>query len=207
MADNKADKQYNPIKALTLKKGIALHRIEKVYSDTVSLADPAITVMTDLKKVSAVTIRPEISIEIASQRMRQRGVRMLLVTDDQEDITGIVTSTDLQGPKPMKLIQQRGGVYRDLQVRDIMTGHDQLEVLCMEDVEKAAVGHIVATLRQSGRQHALVADRLPGDDRAQALRGIFSAAQIARQLDSDLSVPQIAQTFAEIERLITKARA
>lgn len=197
-----AVKQYNPIKALTLQKGIALHRIDKLYSDSVGLDDPAIEVMTDLRKVSAVTIRPEISIEIASQRMKQRGVRMLLVTDDEEDIIGIITSTDLLGPKPMSLIQQRGGVYRDILVRDIMTGHDQLEVLCMEDVEKAVVGQVVATLQQSGRQHALVADRLPGGDRV--LRGIFSAAQIARQLDSDLSVPHIAQTFAEIERLITK---
>lgn len=198
-----AEKQYTPIKAAKLQKGIALHRIEKVYSETVSLDDPAAVVMTDLKKISAVTIRPEISIEIASQRMKQRGVRMLLVTDDNEDIVGIITSTNLQGSKPMKLIQQRGGVYKDIQVRDIMTDHDQLEVLCMDDVEKAVVGQIVATLRQTGRQHALVADRPPGS-KTQSLRGIFSAAQIARQLDTDLSAPKIAQTFADIERLITK---
>lgn len=199
-----SQKQYTPIKATRLQKGIALHRIEKVYSETVSLDDPATVVMTDLKKISAVTIRPEISIEVASQRMKQRGVRMLLVTDDQEDIIGIITSTDLQGPKPMKLIQQRGGVYKDIQVRDIMTDHDQLEVLCLEDVEKAVVGQIVATLQQSGRQHALVVDRAPGSQE-RSLRGIFSAAQIARQLDTDLSAPKIAQTFADIERLITKS--
>lgn len=199
-----SEKQYSPIKATRLQKGIALHRIEKVYSETVSLEDPATVVMTDLKKISAVTIRPEISIEIASQRMKQRGVRMLLVTDDNEDIVGIITSTDLQGPKPMKIIQQRGGVYKDIQVRDIMTDHDQLEVLCMDDVEKAVVGQIVATLQQSGRQHALVVDRSPGSQE-QSLRGIFSAAQIARQLDTDLSAPKIAQTFADIERLITKS--
>jgi CBS-domain-containing membrane protein len=199
-----ADKQYSTIKAAKLQKGIALHRIDKVYSETVSLDDPAAVVMTDLKKISAVTIRPEISIEIAAQRMKQRGVRMLLVTDDNEDIIGIITSTDTQGEKPLKIIQQRGGVYQDIQVRDIMTDHDQLEVLCMDDVEKAVVGQIVATLNQSGRQHALVADRHPGTQ-TQSLRGIFSAAQIARQLDADLSTPRIAQTFADIERLITKS--
>ena len=36
-----AEKQYTPIKAAKLQKGIALHRIEKVYSETVSLDDPA----------------------------------------------------------------------------------------------------------------------------------------------------------------------
>ena len=199
-----AEKQYSPIKAAKLQKGIALHRIDKVYSDTVSVEDPAAVVMTDLKKISAVTIRSEISIEIAGQRMKQRGVRMLLVTDDNEDIIGIITSTDIQGEKPIKIIQQRGGVYRDILVRDIMTNHEQLEVLCMDDVEKAVVGQVVATLNQSGRQHALVVDRHPGTQ-TQSLRGIFSAAQIARQLDMDLSAPRMAQTFADIEQLIMKS--
>ncbi len=198
------EKHYSPIAAAKLQKGIALHRTEKVYSETVGMDDPASMVMTDLKKTSAVTIRPEISIEIASQRMKQRGVRMLLVTDDNEDIIGIITSTDTQGEKPMKIIQQRGGVYRDIMVRDIMTDYDQMEVLCMDDVEKAVVGQIVETLNQSGRQHALVVDRNPRTQ-MQLLRGIFSAAQIARQLDMDFSTPRMAQTFADIERLITKS--
>lgn len=199
-----AEKQYSPIKAAKLQKGIALHRIDKVYSDTVSVDDPAAVVMTDLKKISAVTIRPEISIEIAGQRMKQRGVRMLLVTDDHEDIIGIITSTDTQGEKPLKLIQERGGVYRDILVRDIMTSQEQLEVLCMDDVEKSVVGQVVTTLNQSGRQHALVVDRHP-TTQMQSLRGIFSAAQIARQLDMDLSAPRMAQTFADIEQLIMKS--
>lgn len=198
------EKHYSPVAVTKLQKGIALHRTEKVYSETVGMDDPASMVMTDLKKTSAVTIRPEISIEIASQRMKQRGVRMLLVTDDNEDIIGIITSTDIQGEKPMKIIQQRGGVYRDIMVRDIMTDYDQMEVLCMDDVEKAVVGQIVETLNQSGRQHALVVDR-NASTQLQLLRGIFSAAQIARQLDMDFSTPRMAQTFADIERLITKS--
>ena len=196
-----AEKQYSPIRSTRLEMGIPLHRVEKVYSDNVDLDDPAIRVMTDLRKISAITIRPEISIEIATQRMKQRGVRMLLVTDDREDIIGLITSTDLQGEKPLQVVQQRGVHYRDILVRDIMTPHDQLEVMCMDDVEKATVGQVVATLQGSGRQHALVVDRPPGT-RDQSLRGIFSAAQVARQLDIEIVGSQIARTFAEIERLI-----
>jgi CBS-domain-containing membrane protein len=194
-------KTYSPLKTARLGKGIPLHRVEKVYSDNVNLDDPAVRVMTDLRKVSAITIRPEISIEVATHRMKQRGVRMLLVTDDKEDIIGLITSTDLQGPKPLKLVQQRGVHYRDILVRDIMTDHDQLEVICMDDVEKATVGQVVATLQRSGRQHALVADRVGGTNE-QSLRGIFSAAQVARQLDIEITSSKVAQTFAEIERLI-----
>lgn len=196
-----AEKNYAPIRSTLLQKGISLHTVEKVYSDRVSLDDPATRVMTDLQKMSAITIRPEISIEIAGQRMKQRGVRMLLVTDDKDDIIGLITSTDLQGEKPLQLVEQRGIHYRDLTVRDIMTEHAQLEVLGMDDVEKATVGQVVATLQSTGRQHALVADRVPGTQ-DQSLRGIFSAAQIARQLDIEIVGSKVAETFAEIERLI-----
>jgi CBS-domain-containing membrane protein len=194
-------KQYSPIKSTHLQKGIPLHRVEKLYSDNVGLDDPAIRVMTDLRKISAITIRPEISIEIATQRMKQRGVRMLLVTDDSEDIVGLITSTDLQGEKPLLLVQQMVVRYRDILVRDIMTPHDQLEVMCMDDVEKATVGDVVATLQGAGRQHALVADRVPGTQE-QSLRGIFSAAQVARQLDMEIIGSKVDDTFAQIERLI-----
>lgn len=196
-----AEKNYAPIKSTLLGRGMSLHPVEKVYSDAVSLDDPATRVMTDLRKISAITIRPEISIEIATQRMKQRGVRMLLVTDDEDDIVGLITSTDLQGEKPLLLVQQRGVHYRDLAVRDIMTAHAQLEFLSMDDVDKASVGQVVATLQASGRQHALVAERIPGSQ-DQTLRGIFSAAQIARQLDIEIVGPRIAETFAEIEQLI-----
>jgi CBS-domain-containing membrane protein len=196
-----AEKYYAPIKSTLLQKGISLHTVEKVYSDTVNLDDPASRVMTDLMKISAITIRPEISIEIATQRMKQRGVRMLLVIDDKDDIIGLITSTDLQGEKPLLLVQQLGVHYRDITVRDLMTEHAQLEVLCMDDVEKATVGQVVATLQASGRQHALVTDRVPGTQ-DQSLRGIFSAAQIARQLDIEIVGHKVAETFAEIEQLI-----
>lgn len=195
------EKKYTPIKTTRLGKGIPLHRVEKIYTDNVSLDDPAVRVMTDLRKVSAITIRPEISIEIASQRMKQRGVRMLLVTDDKEDIVGLITSTDLQGEKPVQLAQQRGLHFSEILVRDIMTDHDQLEVMCMEDIDKATVGQVVATLQSCGRQHAIVVDRAAVTNE-QSLRGIFSAAQIARQLDMEISGPRVAETFAEIERLI-----
>jgi CBS-domain-containing membrane protein len=197
-----AEKYYAPIKSTLLQKGISLHTVEKVYSDTVNLDDPASRVMTDLRKISAITIRPEISIEIATQRMKQRGVRMLLVTDDKDDIIGLITSTDLQGEKPLQLVQQRGVHYRDITVRDLMTEHALLEVLSMDDVEKATVGQVVATLQSTGRQHALVTDRIPGTQ-DQALRGIFSAAQVARQLDIEIVGSKVAETFAEIERLIS----
>jgi hypothetical protein len=82
-----------------------------------------------------------------------------------------------------------------------MTPAPRLEALDFRDVRAAKVGHVVATLRQSGRQHALVTDP---DGR---IRGIFSATQIARQLGVDaqsVNPTEIAQTFSEIEALLAR---
>ena len=59
-----------------------------------------------------------------------------------------------------------------------------IEVLDMNDVKSAKVGHLLATLRDSGRQHAMVVDRdAKGEER---VRGLFSLTQIARQLGQAL---------------------
>ena len=196
--------KYTPIASVALDKGATFHRTDRVFIQ-VKLDDPATVVMTDLKKTSAVTIAAGAPIDAVDARMKHRGVRLLLVVDEDDNVVGLVTSTDLHGGKPVLHIQKHGGTYHDIQVHDIMTPHDKLEVMCMEDVVRARVGNIVATLKQSGRQHALVVDRQENASHAQVIRGIFSASQIARQLDMDIPTTEIATTFAEIEALLASA--
>ncbi|MGE5028271.1 MAG: CBS domain-containing protein [Betaproteobacteria bacterium] len=159
--------------------------------------------MTDLKEVMAVTIHPEKNMDAAQQRMISYGVRLLLVIDDRETVVGLVTATDILGEKPLQFIRKAGCGREDVLVRDIMTPQEKLEVLCMKDVAPAKVGHVVATLKKSGRQHALVVDTdEPGQ--AQRVRGIFSASHISRELGTEIQAVEIARTFAEIQAQLNK---
>lgn len=100
----------------------------------------------------------------------------------------------------MQVVRERGMRHEEVLVRDIMTPWDRLEVLDIESVLTAEVGHVVATLKRSGRQHALaVEEDIHG---RHMIRGIFSASQIARQLEMTIDTIQIASTFAEIEAAI-----
>lgn len=195
---------YIPLSSTPMDKGVAIYQPDQPQMDAVSLEDPAVAVMTDLRRVSAVTIELDATLEMAGQRMKQRGVRLLLVAGQGGAVAGLITSTDLQGEKPMQHIQKHGGRWSDLLVKDIMTPQDKLEVLCMADVERARVGNVVATIGRAGRQHALVVDRLHAGG-AQMVRGIFSAAQIARKLDMEIQPNEVVQTFAEIEKLVMSA--
>jgi CBS-domain-containing membrane protein len=187
---------YSSLPSSLLQPGTGFCSPAQVFLERVTLDHPAIEVMTDLRRVSAVVIRAIESVDEAHQRMIQRGVRLLLVLDHDRKITGLITATDILGEKPMKVIAQRGGKHGDVLVGDIMTPQERLEVLDMNDICGAKVGHIVATLKAAGRQHAMVVERgLHGT----LVCGLFSSTQIARQLGMVIHPTEIARTFSEIE--------
>jgi len=194
-------RNYAPLPCVLLKAGSRFAEPVQRLPERVSLDSPALDVMTDLRLVSAVIIRPTDSVDEAHARMKQRGVRLLLVVDGERNVVGLVTATDILGEKPMQVIQSRGVRHSDLLTRDIMVPQARLEVIEFEHVRNARVGEIVATLMRSGRQHAAVVEHsAPGH----VLRGLFSATQIARQLGLAIQPTEIASTFAEIEASLAR---
>lgn len=187
---------YQVLPVVALQKGATFHRPRQALPSQVAMDAPAVSVMTDFTVVTAYIIFPLETIEAARAKMIHRSVRMLLVVDDQNHILGLITSTDLTSEKPMQIIQTQGIRHSDVLVKDIMTPREKLEVLCMDEVEKARVGDVVATLKAHGRQHALIVER--AHDRSQVLRGIFSASQLGKMLGKPIHPVAVARTFAEI---------
>ncbi len=167
---------------------------------SVSVDSPASHVMTDLTRIPAAVISINATLAEANQSMIHRGVRMLFVTDAAQHLLGVITAADLVGEKPL-LTAQNGGVRReDLLVEHLMTPVEDMEAVSMADVSHAEVGHVVATLKEAGRQHAIAVEQDASGQ--QVLRGIFSSTQIARQLGIQISNVGVAQTFAQIEAAI-----
>jgi len=189
-------REYHPLAAHRLQSGARFH-LPGQDQERVRIDSPALAAMTDLRRIPAATIDLEAPLDAANRFMIRRGVRLLLVTDDDRRVLGLITATDVLGEKPVQFALERGIKRQEIRVRDIMTPGERLEVLHYADLVQAEVGHIVATLKQAGRQHALVID-LSGDGGVQAVRGIFSASQIARQLGVAIQTTEMAQTFAEI---------
>jgi CBS-domain-containing membrane protein len=190
-------RHYVPLTVRPLPKRASFRQPAAVPAAPLSLDDPALEVMTDLERVAAVTIDPEASIEHAMRVMVRRNVRLLLVVNVDNEIVGLITSTDLLGEKPFLHLQEHGGRRADVQVRDIMTPHERLEALPMRDVRAARVGHVLETLKASRRQHALVVES--DAEGHPMVRGIFSASQLSRQLGQTVQTGMVAYTFAEIE--------
>lgn len=164
---------------------------------SVTLTSPAIDVMTDLRYIQAAVIELHMTMELANAYMKQRGVRSLLVLNQDDTLAGIITATDILGEKPLRFIQERRVKHNEILVSDIMTPLDRLEAISIGDIQYAKVGDVIASLLDTGRQHAWVIEN--GADGKPAVCGIFSLTQIEKQLGVAIPSTEVARTFTEIE--------
>jgi CBS-domain-containing membrane protein len=163
----------------------------------VTMSSPARSVMTDLTHVRAATVSPDMSLKQARQVMIHQGVRLLFVVSEMPDVDGLITSTDLEGERPMQVINQRGVHYDDLRVLDVMSPLTSLDAVDLEDLAHADVAKVVATLKRLGRRHMLVVQRA-GSHHGPQVRGVISHSQIERQLGQSIELVEVAANFAEL---------
>jgi CBS domain-containing protein len=189
---------FNPLPVFTLDESISLFRNIDDPVSKVKLDSPAILVMTDLRRIRAVTVSPKLAIGAALEKMKTTGVRLLFVTEDEVTVMGLITSTDIQGELPLRIQLDRSLRHEEIAVGDIMMPSAQFELLSLRDVLAAKVGDIVASLQQAARRHALVFEREPQSGQ-NAIRGLFSASQIGQQIGQPIESLPVARTFADVE--------
>lgn len=196
-------KKFTPLPTVSLAEDSSYYKPVLHASRPVTPDDQAIHVMTHFRNVVAVTIQPEATIDEANETMISHGVRLLLVTNPENIIAGVITASDILGEKPMLHLKDFGGKREDIKVSDIMMSAEEINVLRLSDVLSAKVGNIVETLEEAGHQHLLVVESGNGAAQ-QTVCGIFSATQIGKQLGVPIEPANIARTFAELEKVINK---
>ena len=190
---------YQPLPLHRLESGASYLRPKQKLVGHVAAADPAVGVMTDLGQVTTYITELSKPLGKAQEIMVKRGIRMLLVCDINDQILGLITSRDIMGDKPSRIMAKAGCRWEDLVVADIMTLGSKLEVLLMEHVLNARVGDIIATLRQVNRQHAIVVKSNPITG-AQTVCGLFSLSHIGLQLGLNIDPARQPTTYAELEQ-------
>lgn len=166
-------------------------------------SSPATAVMTDLTQVRAATIGPTDTLRAARQTMIREGVRLLFVVREMPCVEGLITAADLEGERPMRVVAQRGIVYDDLTVADVMTPLAEFDAVDFADLAASTVADAIAALKRVGRRHLLVAERA-GPGHGPRIRGIVSQTQIERQLGRPIDAMELANTFAEIRTALAQ---
>ena len=218
---------YHVLPSYKLRSLTSFYRHYQGVPETVRLSSPALDGMTDLRRVKAVTIAPTASVNTALQKMIYAEVRLLLVTNADDVVLGVITARDIMGEKPVNYAAE-SRVPRDaVLVEHIMTPAEHIQVLKISDVLRANIGDIILTLKEANRQHALVVetaatppsirdvhdagiswsteDTNPAPD-MHCVRGIFSTSHIGKQLGIEIQSTGRVQNFAELEVLLNEER-
>jgi CBS domain-containing protein len=187
----------NTLTTFRFPEGACIAQAQPHIGVPVTLTSPARAVMTDLTHVRAATISPDTPLTEARQTMIHQGVRLLFVVSEVPCVDGLITSTDLEGERPMQVLDQRGVKYEDLVVVDVMSPLSKLDAIDLDELAHADVAKVIATLKQLGRRHMLVVQRA-GSGHGPRVRGVISQTQIERQLGQPIDVVERANNFAEI---------
>ncbi len=163
---------------------------------------PALSVMTDFSLVKPITVEPLLGTQLALEKMKSSGVRLLLVTDEQDHIAGIITSYDIQSEKPVQYAENHGISHADIQVSMIMTRLEETPAFDLDYVQQSLVRHVINTMQELNRPHTLVIETA---ETGQVIRGMFSTSQISRVLGRPIYRPlHSAQSLADLQQKIAQ---
>lgn len=191
-------KTYPALPIVTLKPVVTYWHPQEP-SEVIHWEDPALNAMVDFKYFKAATISPEESLDAALMGVKSSPYHVLLVVDPEQHIIGLVSAEDLLGEKPLKTIQDRRLARADLTVRMVMVPHRDIMTLDLEQLKHAKVGHLIETLR-AHKQHFALVVKVDEAHNGQIVRGLFSAAQISKQLGQDITGAVIeAHSLAELQ--------
>ena len=93
------NREYTALTVHSLQRGASFVRPTQLLPERVTLEDSALNVMTDLQKVSVITVRAKTPMEKAHDKMKRYGVRTLIVLDEADKVLGILTASDILGGK------------------------------------------------------------------------------------------------------------
>jgi CBS-domain-containing membrane protein len=175
---------YEPLPTIALNAdNILMH--PSTLPELVHIDDPALDVMIDYKKTTPLNIDPHEPIDHALSEMKVSGVHVLLVVNSHKHVTGVISTEDILGERPIKWMQERHLKRSEVLVRMVMTPHDKLAALDFESLRHAKVAHVINTLKDLNQHYALVVQT--DTAQKQKVRGMFSSSQISRQLHMDIS--------------------
>lgn len=144
-------------------------------------ADPALTVMTDFRERTSVTVSQDATIDEALEHMRHTGVRCAFAIDgSRRAVVGLITAYDISSEKPMRHMQSAVTPRSEVLVRAIMQPIREWRVAAIGEVEKATVGDVMRMFDDSHLTHVPVMETAAGGE--PRLRGLLSAARVRRLL-------------------------
>ena len=143
--------------------------------------DPALTVMTDFRERSSVTVAEDATVDAALEHMRHTGVRCAFAVDQaKRSVVGMITAYDIMSEKPLRHARSTESPRHEVRVKDIMLPLAEWRVVDVRELAGATVGEVMRLFDESQLTHLAVTESAADGQRR--LRGLLSAAKVRRLL-------------------------
>ena len=182
---------YTPRDCIPLQPNLTIEHPEEP-PELVHFHDSAMLVFTDFARVYPVTITTDRTIDYALHKMKNSGVRLLMVVDKKHRIIGLISADKIMGDDPIRLAEENQLDHSQITVGMLLQPLKDIQVLESSHLRDARVGHIVATLHHLEQKYVLVVDH-------GVVSGMFSAKQISKQLGRNILEEEMpAHSLAEM---------
>lgn len=155
----------------------------------VALTEPATRIVTDFTREVPVTVTEDRLIDGALQDMINAGVRALLVMRGDR-VTGLITSYDIQGERPLQFLQGSNYTRHDeIEVGHIMTHWEQVPALEWRLIRAGCVYDVAKHLASTCATHLVLLEH--SEREVAFVRGLLSRTRLERQLGHSIDcLPQ-----------------
>jgi CBS-domain-containing membrane protein len=143
--------------------------------------DPALSVMTDFREHSSITVADGATIDTALEHMKHTGVRCAFAVDEaRRTVVGMITAYDIMGEKPLRHLRAVPVRREDILVKDLMTPLADWQVADLRQIEASTVAAVARLFEATRMTHIAIVENDP--QHGQRLRGLLSAAKVKRLL-------------------------
>ena len=152
------------------------------FPEIVHLDDQAHLVMENFDSVKVHTIKEKKSLDNAIEEFKASHINLLLVINDENHITGLLSSSDTLGSKPMAIIEAQQIKRENLQISALMIAIEEIPCIDADTVKKVRVGNILTTMRSIKTDYLLAVKS--HNTEKQTIAGVFRMAEITKHLQS-----------------------
>ncbi|MDU0353839.1 CBS domain-containing protein [Paraglaciecola aquimarina] len=157
------------------------------------LESPAIDIMANFSNNTALMLFDEMSIEQATDLLKNTHMSKALVRNSLEQFVGIVTLADLQSSRVLSTANKLGVPRGDLTIAHLMTPKSECIGLQLQSVMSSTIGDVLATMHEQGTPYLLVIAHTNKE-----IVGMISAIDIAKSLHMPVQISPKPRNFQEV---------
>jgi CBS domain-containing protein len=148
------------------------------------LEDPATEVYVDFAESRCRAVSQSDKLEYAEYILQRDRSHELIVEDNDRHVVGILSTTDVIGPKALTAASKQRVAHDELLVKAVMTPLEQIPVIDNGILVHAKIGNIIKTMNENKAKFLLVVKE---SDDGHELCGLFSLLSISQQLHRDVA--------------------